>query len=504
MSRKALATAALLLHTAITLAAQDLAALEKRVTEFTLPNGMHFILFERHDAPVVAFNAYVNAGSANDPVGKSSIAHMFEHMIGKGIRSVGSKDWPAEEKALKEIEAIYDKLEAAEKAKNAAEIKKLEQALKDAIETANNYVYPNAYVRTIEEQGGVGFNAGTANDYTVYFYSLPSNKAELWFLMSSEFFKHPVFREFYKERDVVQEERRMRLESNPQGKLVELMLATAFTNHPYKYYIGPAKEIDELRVRDADAFFRKYYVPGNVTVAIVGDINPAQAKALATKYFGDIPKGPVPPALSDVEPAQTKERRAHIVQESQPLLLVGYKRPDQKDPADPVLDVISSILSSGRTGTLYKDMVRDRKLALAVQAGDTFPSGKYPSLFVVFALPNAGHGVDELEKAIYENLDKLKTEKVDAETLERVKTKVRAGLIRQLDSNSGLAQQLPFYEVNFGDWKYMIKRIDDIEKVTADDVQRVAKQIFVPEKRTVVWSEPPKQDAQPKQAGGAK
>ncbi|MDZ4800460.1 MAG: pitrilysin family protein [Bryobacteraceae bacterium] len=498
MSRKALALAALLLQAAISLPAQDLAALEKRVTEFTLPNGMHFIVFERHDAPVVAFNAYVNAGSANDPAGKSSIAHMFEHMIGKGIRSVGSKDWAAEEKSLQTVEQIYDKLETAEKSKNTDAIKTLQEQLKDTIESANNHVDPNAYVRTIEEQGGVGFNAGTANDYTVYFYSLPSNKAELWFLMSSEFFRQPVFREFYKERDVVQEERRMRLESNPQGKLVELMLSTAFTKHPYRYYIGPAKEIDELRVKDAEAFFKKNYVPANVTVGIVGDIQPAAAKALAMKYFGDIPKGPAPAALSDIEPPQTKERRAHIAQDSQPLLFIGYKRPDQKDPADPVLDVIAGILSSGRTGMLYKDLVRDRKIALGIQAGATFPSGKYPGLFIFFGLPNAGHTVEEIEKGIYESVEKLKTEKVDAETLQRVKTKVRAGQIRQLDSNSGLAQQLPFYAVNYGDWKYMIKGIDDIDKVTAEDVQRVAKQIFVAEKRTVVWSE------QAKAQGGAK
>src|SRR5947208_6446349 len=205
------------LAAAVSLLAQNLKEIEKKVTEFTLSNGMHFIVLERHDAPVVSFNAYVNAGSANDPVGKSSLAHMFEHMIGKGVRSVGSKNWPEEEKALARVEQVYDKVEAAEKRGDKAGAAKLETELKDAIATANSYVVPNAYVRTIEEEGGHGFNAATGNDSTVYFYSLPSNKVELWFLMSSEFFKHPVFREFYKERNVVQEERRMRVESDPQG-----------------------------------------------------------------------------------------------------------------------------------------------------------------------------------------------------------------------------------------------------------------------------------------------
>jgi len=309
--------------------------------------------------------------------------------------------------------------------------------------------------------------------------------------MSSEFFKHPVFREFYKERDVVQEERRMRVESDPQGKLIEKFLATAFTKHPYRYFVGPANEIDELRAKDAQAFFNKYYVPGNVTVAIVGDIDPARAKALAQKYFGDIPKGPVPPALSITEPPQTAERRATLTLDTQPILIIGYKRPDERDKADPVLDVIASILSSGRTGMLYKDLVRDKKIALGVQAGATFPSGKFPNLFVIFGLPNAGHSVSELEKGIYADIDKLKNEKVDEDTLKRVKAKLRAGLIRQLDSNSGLAQQLPTYEVSYGDWREMFRGIDDIEKVTADDVQRVVRQIFVPEHRTVVWTVKP-------------
>jgi predicted Zn-dependent peptidase len=476
--------------------AQNLQEFEKRITEFQLANGMTFLILERHNAPVVAFNAYVNAGSANDPSGQASMAHMFEHMIGKGIRSVGSKNWPAEEKALRRVEEIYDQLEAARKAGNKERVVALEASLKDAIATANAEVDSNAYVRKIEEQGGVGFNAGTAHDYTIYFYSLPSNKVELWFLMSSEFFKHPVFREFYKERDVILEERRMRVESNPQGKLMEKMLQTAFTKHPYGEFTGPVSEISALRAKDARAFFEKYYAPKNVTVAIVGDVNPAEVKKLAEKYFGTIPNRPMPPPLSIVEPPQEKERRVSMPSESQPIVMIGYKRPDQRHKDDPVFDVVESILSGGRTGLLYKELVRDKKIALAAQAGATFPSGKYPNMFVFFGMPNAGHTTEEVEKGIYEILERLKTEKVDAATLDRVKTKVRAGLVRQLDSNAGLAQQLPYYEVNYGDWREMFRGLDDIEKVTAEDVQRIVKQYFVPEQRTVAFTTQQKGAAQ--------
>jgi predicted Zn-dependent peptidase len=472
----------------ILLQGQNLQEIEKRVTEFTLSNGMRWIVFERHEAPTVAFNAFVNAGSVDDPAGQSSMAHMFEHMIGKGTTTVGTTNWPAEQKALLRVEEIYDRLEA-ERHKgpkaDSAKLKQLEAELKDAIESANSFVQPNEFTRVIDEQGGVGFNAGTAQDYTTYFYSLPVNKTELWFLLTSEWFRRPVFREFYKERDVVREERRMRVESSTQGKLIELLMATAFMAHPYRNRIGWASEIESLRAKDAEAFYQKYYAPGNLTMAVVGDVKPAEIKRMAEKYFGTIPPRRLPPPVSAVEPPQEGEKRAVLETNSQPLLVLGYKRPNQNHADDPVFDVISGILSSGRTGLLYKELVRDKRIALAVQAIPSFPSGKYENLFVLFDVPQAGHTIEENEKAIYAILEDLKTKTVDDVTLQRVKTKVRAGLVRQLDSNTGLASQLPFYSVMYGDWRVMFTSLKDIEKVTADDVQRVAKTYFNDTTRTV-------------------
>ncbi|HYP08502.1 MAG TPA: insulinase family protein [Bryobacteraceae bacterium] len=483
-----LAAASLVLH------AQNLQDFEKRVTEFTLPNGMRWIVLERHEAPVVAFNAFVNAGAVDDPAGQSSMAHMFEHMIGKGTKTVGTKNWPAEQKALQRVEQVYDRLEEEQrkgKRADAAKLKQLEAELKDAIESANSYVEPNEFTRVIDEQGGVGFNAGTAQDYTTYFYSLPANKTELWFLLTSEWFRRPVFREFYKERDVVREERRMRVESSTQGKLLELLMATSFMAHPYRNFIGWASEIESLRAKDADAFYQKYYAPGNVTMAVVGDVKPADIRRMAEKYFGSIPARALPPPVSAVEPAQEGEKRAVLETASQPFVILGYKRPNQNHADDPVFDVVSAILSSGRTGLLYKELVRDKRIALGAQAIAGFPSGKYDNLFVLFDVPAAGHTTEENEKAMLEIVERLKREKVDDATLTRVKTKVRAGLIRQLDSNTGLASQLPFYSVMYGDWRVMFTGLADIEKVTADDVQRVVKQYFTDDNRTVVWTVKP-------------
>jgi predicted Zn-dependent peptidase len=472
------------------LSAQNIQDFEKRLTQFRLPNGMRFLVLERHQAPVVSFDMFVNVGAVDDPPGQSSMAHMFEHMIGKGTRSVGSLNWKEEQIALEQVEQLYDKLETERRRPDADKtmVERLEQQLRQTIEKANSYVEPNAFPRVIEESGGVGFNAGTAQDYTTYFYSLPSNKLELWFLLQSEWLRRPVLREFYKERDVVREERRMRVESSSQGRLIELMLATAFMAHPYRNLIGWASEIESLRARDAEAFFRKYYVPGNVTVAVVGDVTPAEVKRLAGRYFASIPAGPLPPPVTISEPPQQGQKRAELRTEEQPVVVVGYRRPSQFHKDDPVFDVISSILSSGRTGWLYQDLVRDKRISIGAGASGTFPGGKYPNLFMLVSVPAVGKTPEENETGLYAVLDRLRNTKVDDETLNRVKTKVRAGLLRQLDSNQGLASQLTYYQTLYGDWRRMFTSVQELEKVTAEDVQRVAREYFVDTARTVAYT----------------
>lgn len=497
------------------LPAQNLKEFEKKVTEFTLPNGLHFIIVERHEAPVISFHTYVNAGSVDDPEGETGIAHMFEHMAFKGTRNMGSKNWPAEQRALEAVEQIYDRLEQERSKRARADSKLIEQLdkqLKAAIEKANSYVEPNLYPRVIEENGGVGLNAGTSLDSTEYFYSFPSNRAELWFLLESQRFIQPVFREFYKERDVVMEEYRMRVESDPQGRLMVAYLSTAFAAHPYRRPpSGWPSDIANLRVRHADGFFKKYYVPGNITIGIAGDIDPAQARRLAEKYFGQLPKAPLPPLLHTRELPQDGPKSVQVESPAQPLVFIGYKRPDQNEKDDPVFDVIAGILASGRTGILYKEMVRDKRLSLAAMTGATFPGGKYDNTFLFFLVPAAGHSVEDNEKAFYEILERFKEQKVDEQTMARVKTKTRASVIRQLASNSGLAGLLPSYYVNYGDWRKLFTGLDEIDRVTADDVQRVARKYFVNNNRTIAFTiQPAKQGAPPAakpksgaQSGGA-
>ncbi len=254
--------------------------------------------------------------------------------------------------------------------------------------------------------------------------------------------------------------------------------------HPYRNMIGWASEIERLRAKDADKFFHKYYVPGNITIAIVGDVTAAEMKRLAEKYYASIPAGPQPPPVSIVEPVQEGPKLAELETDSQPVTMIAFKRPNQTHKDDPVFDVVQTVLASGRTGLLYKTLVRDRKIALEADAAPNIPGGKYPNLFLLFSAPTTGHTNEENEKAIYEVIDDLKKNTVDEATLARVKTKLRAGLIHQLDSNSGLATQLAFYHVAYGNWRVMFTGLDDINKVTAADVQRVVRQYFTERNRT--------------------
>lgn len=487
--------------------AQNLQEFEKSITEFTLDNGLHFIVLERHDAPVVSFQTYADVGSVDDPKGRTGLAHMFEHMAFKGTAVVGTRDYEKERQALDRVDQAMDAVESERRKGHLADEKRLQtlreeahKAIQEAAELANS----EEFSRLIEENGGTGLNAGTAADATFYVMSLPSNRLELWFYLESERFLHPVFRDFYKERDVVREERRMRTESSPLGKLVEAFLAAAYSAHPYGWPgVGWASDIEGLTVDDARQFFETYYVPANMTIAIVGDVDPARVRSLANAYFARLPKRPLPPAVETEEPAQEGQRRLEVISAAQPVTLVGYKKPSKYHPDRAVFDVISSVLSGGRTSWFYKELVRDRQIALQAGGFPDFPGDKYTSLFLFYAFPSSGHSVEENEQAMYELIEKLKNEGPDQETLQMVKTKARAGLIAGLDSNPGLASQLASYHAGYGDWRQLFRWLDEINAVTAADVQRVAKQYFTAQNRTVAYlvKPPAEEDGQGKKGG---
>jgi predicted Zn-dependent peptidase len=466
--------------------AQDLAGFEKRLTKFSLDNGLTFLVLERHEVPVVSFHTYADVGSVDEVKGITGMAHLFEHMAFKGTQTIGTKDYKAEAAAMVKMDELFDAIKKEKRKGDKADpeaLKKLQEQFEQAGAEAQKYIVNDEYEETLTQQGAEGFNAYTSEDATQYIVSLPSNKIELWMMLEAGRFANPVLREFYKEKDVVMEERRM-MENSPTGRLYEEFQGIAFIAHPYgEGVIGHMSDLQTLTRGEAEAFFRKYYGPSNLTIAIVGDVDPANVKRLAQKYFASIPSGPKPEPVETVEPPQRGERRVTVEDTAQPMVLIGYHMPNVNHPDSTVLQVLADTVGYGRTSRLYKSLVKEKKIAVSANAGPML--NKYPALFIFMAVPAKGHTNQECEQAIYAEIEKFKTDLVTPEELTKAKTRSRADLIRQLDSNSGLAAQLTFYEVVTGDWRNLFKQLDQIEKVTAEDVQRVAKTYFTTKNRTV-------------------
>src|SRR5271170_7460121 len=489
MKRRILQSLVLVLLLTALAGAQDLASFEKQVTVKKLANGLTVIICERPEAPVFSFFTHVDAGSAQDPRGQTGLAHMFEHMAFKGTDTIGTKDYPAEKVALEKIEVAYaafiyerDRRVGHDDAKT----KELEKAWQDAVKAANQYVVPNEFPRILESNGAEGLNAFTDYDETAYHYSLPENRLELWAYLESERFLHPVMREFYKERNVVIEERRLRTDSNPIGRLLEQFDAAAFEAHPYhRPTVGWMSDLNSFSATDARKFFDEYYRPANMIVAVVGDVKASETMPVIEKYFGRIPSRPKPDERTTTEPPQNAERRVILQDMSQPLYLEGYHRPDYRSPDDAVYDAIADLMSNGRTSRLYRALVRDKKIA-SYSAGFTgLPGNKYPHLFAFYAFPLPGHKPDEMADAIHAEIEKLKNEDISDEELKMIKTRAKADLIRGLGSNEGLASSLALYQARYDDWRELFRSVDRIDKVTKADIRRVANQTFVPTNRTV-------------------
>ena len=473
--------------------AQDVASFEKRATVKTLPNGLTVVILERPEAPVFSFFTHVDVGSVQDPMGKTGLAHMFEHMAFKGTDKIGTKDYAAEKVALAKVEAAYAAY-IAERDKtigrDESKLKDLEKLWKDAIAEAQQYVVPNAFGEIVEREGGEGMNANTSDDETNYFYSFPSNRLELWAYLESERFLHPVMREFYKERDVVIEERRMRVDSNPFGRLFEQFTTASFQAHPYhRPTVGWTSDLNSFSATDAQTFFDRYYIPSNMVIAVVGAVKASEAMPIIEKYFDRLPSKPTPDERTTVEPPQNAERRVVLRQTAQPVYIEGYHRPDYRSPDDAVYDAITDLMSNGRTSRLYRALVRDKKIAVAAVGLTGYPGFKYPHLFYFGAIPAPGHTTQELGDAIHAEIERIKKEDITDDELKMIKTRAKADLIRGLADNSGLAQQLAIYQSRYGDWRELFKSVDRIDKVMKADIRRVANQTFNENNRTVGVSE---------------
>jgi predicted Zn-dependent peptidase len=487
--------------------AQDLKSFEQRITTKVLPNGLTLVICERPEAPVFSYSTFIDAGDVNDPSGQSGLAHMFEHLAFKGTSQIGTNDYAAEKIALAKVEAANDAYEAEylkAVGRDEKKLAELKQTFLDAQKEAHKFVIPNQFTDVAERNGAEGLNAETAQDETVYFWSMPENRLELWAWLESGRLADVVPREFYKERDVVNEERRMRTDSNPIGRLVEQFLATAYVAHNYgRSNIGWPSEVSQINATEAMEFHKKYYVGSNIVVAVVGDVKASDALPMLERYFSKIPAGPKPEEMTTVEPKQFAEKTVAIREQTQPFYLEGYHRPDYRSPDAEVYDAITDIMSNGRVSRLYRSLVRDQQIAAEAEGFSPFPGDKYPGLFAFYAVPLPGHTPAEMRDAIHKEIDKLKATDVSDEELAMYKTRTRADLLRGLADNQGLANSLAQYQTRYGDWRELFLQLDKVDKVTKADIRRVANEVFVPSNRTESWIETEAPAAAAQKAGGA-
>jgi len=474
------------------------------VTEVTLDNGMKLLLVERHDSPRVAAGWGAHVGSVNEEIGATGIAHLFEHMMFKGTSTIGTTDFEAEMAIMAELDEIRSEMEveytALREAKRRGDVEgniylpenqtpklaELREKMKELQEAQRAYIVNNEYDKIYTSQGATGLNAGTNSDATVYFIDVPSNKLELWFWMESDRLLNAVFREFYSERDVVREERRLRVESSPTAKHEEQFDFMFWGSIPYHHpTIGWPSDVESINRAQAQAFFDTFYAPNNITAAIVGDFSTDEAITLAKKYFGRIPAGETPPPeVITEEIEQLQERRMIATADTNPSVQIRWHAVPFIHKDSYAIDVMTSVLS-GRTGRLYKAMVEEQTLATG-QPYAYFSGDKYSGSTEIGAELAEGISHEQAEAALLAEIERIKNEPVSERELAKVKNQNLADSFRRLQSNFYLLLQLLFYDI-LGDYNYINTSPAMVEAVTAEDVMRVANRYFPPEGKNVLW-----------------
>jgi predicted Zn-dependent peptidase len=485
--RESLLPLILLLSLTTGLGAQRTPETVPPVQEYTLENGLRLLVLPRGGAPTVSFVVQYPIGSVNERPGATGIAHLLEHLLFKGTTSVGTRDYEAEIPLLRRMDLVHDSVlvEMGRDAPDSLRIRALRESIRVLEDEASAFVVSNEFDAILTENGSRSLNAVTTAESTTYFVELPSNRTELWFILEGDRMRNPVFREFYTERDVVAEERRLRLETNPSGLLYEAHLAEAFKVHPYgRPVVGSMEDIQHLSRRDVQDYFRHFYGPNNAVVAIVGDVDPPQILRWAREYLGPVPAGTTAPVVEVGEPEQRGERRIEVVLDAEPSLRVGWRVPSALHQDGPSLAMLASILTGGRSSRIYRRLVLQDRIASGVTSG-TGPGDLYPGLFSIDATPLTPHSPLEVEEAIYEELDLLKAKPPDEMELQRVRNQLEASEVRRLTSNLGLALQIAQSASLFGDWKRTFAFTQAMEAVTPADIQRVVQRYFREDQRTV-------------------
>ena len=477
-----------------------LGAQQVPVKEHFLSNGMKVLLLERNDAPSISGGWVARVGSVNERPGITGIAHLFEHMMFKGTPKIGTKDYKADVKIINEQERVRDAMRVEERKmremwrkgeitdlqdpdQKTDKWKKLNEEFKVLIEEHRKVIVKNEFDRIYTSNGGSRMNAYTSYDHTAYFIDVPSNKLELFMWMESGRLLDPVFREFYTERDVVFEERRMRTESTPLGKFFESFNSLFWESHPYSWpIIGWPSDIPAISKKQADEFYATYYMPQNLTLVLVGDFEGKAALAMAEKYFGRLKKGKgLVPDVVTLEQPQKAEKRFYAEAETNPNIDIYWHTPAFGHKDTYPLSVLAQVLST-RTGRLHKKLVLGEKMATDTWAWQG--ARKYAGEFNMGAEVTDGNTPEEVEQVIYSLVEEVKSKLVPAKELQKVKNNFAAAEYRRLSSNHPILMQIMRSE-GLGNWREINEAGPKIQAVTAEDLQRVAKKYFAKENRAV-------------------
>jgi len=480
-----------------------LAAAEKGVKPRVekLDNGLELLMVERRDQPIVAGCVAYDVGSVNDPRGQSGIAHLFEHMLFKGSTIIGTTDYQAEKKLIEEQEQLREKMNAEmdkmrvmkrhgkisdvlDPAQWTPEYTAMKKRFDELVETERPFVKNNELFNLYTTNGGAGLNAGTSEDFTIYFVQLPANKIELFFWLESDRMSNGIMREFYVERDNVREERRLRTESTPTGKLNEAFEALFWQAHPYGVpVLGWASEVESISAQDVRDFYKIYYAPNNAKMVLVGDFDSDKVVDLAKQYFGRIPRGAKPPVpIITEEPKPIAERRLDGEADANPIVSVRFHTVAMGHTDEAALDVLAQLLS-GKTGRLYKRLVTKEEAAIGEPSAQ-HSSRKYAGYFEIEATVKEGQTPEQVEQMMLEEVDKLREGEISDHELQKVKNQVLAFSVQRLRSNIGLMFQLAIYDLWY-DWSYMNEAPERMLQVTVDDVHRMVKTYLEPKTRTV-------------------
>ena len=464
---------------------QVLTGAQLPVVEHELANGMRWLVLPRTGAPTVSFTVKFRVGAVNEVRGQTGMAHLLEHLLFKGTETLGTRDAAAERALFARMDALQDSILALEAGGDTTAVPVLRERI-DSLETeAGAFVLPNEFERVLSTNGGRSLNATTDWESTTYYVELPANRAQLWFLLESDRMANPIFREFYAERDIVAEERRLRVETNPGGLLFEAHMATAFTTHPYgQPVVGYMADIQRLRRPDVEAYFRRYYGPSNAVVTVVGDVDPDQILAWADEYFGDLPASESPGPMLRREPAQRGERRVEVVFDAEPQVRIGWAVVETSHPDAPALSVLSWLLTGGRTSRLHRRLVIEDRVATAIYSS-MGPGTQFPAIFTIDAIPRFPSSTNDVEAAVYAELDSLRRTPPSEREMQRIRNQLEAGEFRRLTSSLGLALQLAGSASAFGDWRTTFGFTDRLASVEPEDVRRVAERFFTRENRTV-------------------